>query len=89
MRDEVNHQDAKAPRIDSTNKPTDSVLDERHIEIDQQAQAFARKFQIGQNLGLMNGQESFDRFNFNDDEVVDDEMSLPALPTSSVVSSVV
>jgi hypothetical protein len=40
----VNHQGTKTQSFGSANHSADSILDQRHIEIDQQAEAFLGAF---------------------------------------------
>jgi hypothetical protein len=52
----------------------DAVLDQRHIEIDEQAEAFVRQPEIGQELLLVDWGYQLDGFNFNDDLVFDHQI---------------
>jgi len=59
----------------SISKPVDNsgdaVLDQRHVEIDEQAEAFVGQPEIGQKLLLMDWDYQVDGFDFDDDLICD------------------
>src|SRR5580704_15018859 len=52
----------------------DSVFEERDVEVDQQAEALAGQFEVGQKLCLENRDEVFDRFQFNENAILDEHV---------------
>jgi hypothetical protein len=61
----------KLQAIDNAHKP---VPDQRNIKIDQNAQMEARKTEVGQQLFLVNRKQRLDRFEFEDDSVLNHDI---------------
>ena len=51
-----------------------AVLDERSIEVDQQAKPFVGQPQVGQKLLSVNRRETFDRFDLDDHPILDNQV---------------
>jgi hypothetical protein len=58
----------------SVDNTGDAVLDQRHVEIDEQAEAFVGHPEIGQKLLLEDWGYQLDGFDFNDDLVFDHQI---------------
>jgi hypothetical protein len=52
----------------------DAVLDQRRVEVDQQAKPLVSQFQIGQKLLFVNGREGLDRLDLDDHPVLDNQV---------------
>jgi len=62
----------------------DTVFDQRHVEVDQQAKTLVGETEIGQKLLLVNRGKHLDGFDFDDDLVFDDQIG----PESSIDTDV-
>ena len=51
----------------SQNSSLDTVFEYRHVKIDKQADLTTRQFEIGEQLGIMDRQQGFYGFEFNND----------------------
>ena len=58
----------------SNGKAFDAAFEERDIEVDQEARSEVGEFQVGEDLGGVDGEELVDGFEFHQDFVVDDEV---------------
>ena len=58
--------------FESVDNARDAVLDQRHLEVDEQAEALVGEPKIGQELLVVNRGEKLDGFDFDDDLVFDD-----------------
>ena len=56
-----------------------AVLDERSIEVDQQAKPFVGEAKVGEELLPVHGQVLFDGLQFDDDCILDDKVGAEAL----------
>jgi hypothetical protein len=56
----------------------DAVFQQRDIEVDEETGAEAGEFQIGQDLGGVDGEELVDGLEFDEDFVFDDQVSAEA-----------
>ncbi len=54
--------------------PPDAVFDQNHVEVDQQSEPEAGQHQVGVQLRLVNGQQSFGCFDFDDNHFIDDQI---------------
>ena len=64
----------------------DAVFDEWHVEIDEQRKAMPRQFEIGHDLGLMNGQHVFHGLDLDDDSVINQYVKpKPGIETNAIV----
>jgi len=52
----------------------DAVLNQRSIEVDQQAQAFVGQPQIGEKLLFVNRREDFDRLDLDNHPILNDQV---------------
>ena len=59
---------------ESVHNPRNPISDQSHIEIDQEAQPFVCKPQIGVKLLLVNRSDLSERFDFDDDFVLNDQV---------------
>jgi hypothetical protein len=66
--------------LESIDNASDPVFDQRHMEVDEQAEAFVGEPEIGEKLLLVYRSEQLDRFDFHDYFVFDNQIS----PKSSV-----
>ncbi len=58
----------------SNGKAFDAAFEERDIEVDQEARSEVGEFQVGEDLGCVNGEELVDGFEFHQDFIFDDEV---------------
>jgi hypothetical protein len=58
----------------SNGKAFDAAFEERDIEVDQEARSDVGEFQVGEDLGCVDGEELVDGFEFHQDFVFDDEV---------------
>ena len=58
----------------SNGKAFDAAFEERDIEVDQEARSEVGEFQVGEDLGGVDGEELVDGFEFHQDFVFDDEV---------------
>ena len=56
----------------------DAILQHAHVEVDQQAEPAAGKFEVRDQLGLVNGMELIHGFQFQDDKIRDQEIEAVA-----------
>ena len=55
-----------------------AIFDERHLEVDEQAQTLVGEPQVGQKLLLVNRSENLDGFHFHDHLIFDDQVGAEA-----------
>jgi len=60
---------------------------DRHVEVDEQSKAVAGQFEVGERLGFADRQEVFNRLNFDDERVVDQQVEpKTSIQTDTVVT---
>jgi hypothetical protein len=57
------------------NDPSDPVLDQCDIEVDEQTESVLRELQVGQKLSRMTRQNRLDSFRLDDDETFYDHIN--------------
>lgn len=71
----------------SHGEPMDVFFYDRHVEVDEQSKAVAGQFEVGERLGFADRQEVFNRLNFDDERVVDQQVEpKTSIQTDTVVT---
>ncbi len=52
----------------------DAVFDERDVEVDEESKGFSGQLEVGGELGLVDGREFGDGFEFDDHQIVDEKI---------------
>jgi len=58
----------------SENNPSNTLFHEGNVKIQEQAKSYFGKFQISQNLGIVNREQSFDRLQFDNDAAANEQV---------------
>jgi len=70
VRREFHHKVTKTQRRELKDDAFDSVLDSRHVEVEEDAESVAGEFEVGKDLGFMDREKHFDGFEFDNQSIL-------------------
>src|SRR5215210_7838448 len=88
LKERLNRQDAKSAKGTrglGVHESLEPVLERPRVEVDKQAKVITCGLEVGDNLRIMNRRERLDRFQFDDDGIVYEQVHLPLADEAAFV----